>query len=371
MAITRKKAFAASIAILGLAMTGCSSANVGSGDDSGDGAAAQVTVRTTNLLPPSDAQSIMIQWFMDELEKRTDGEVKGEVVHGGALLAGDDTLPGLQQGRADAGNVVQAYFPADLPLQNINTIPVDGDQSARLRSFQATADTSSAWQEELERNGLVLVGYLPNTSSTAVYDADVENLDDVAGLSLRLPSQNESVVWEEFGVEPVFMPTGEVYEAVERGIVNGTSFPMGTQISVGITDVAKTMTPGVGQVGSGPFVFSQRIYDKLSDNAKEVFAELQGEWYDKADEVLAEAEAQACTDFLESGGHVVLWDDADKKRLKEAMPLGVETWKAAAVQAGASEDAADEVWDTFSSSVEELKGTTGYTDGLVACFDQQ
>lgn len=364
MTITRKRVFTASLAILALSLTGCSGAEAG-------GSTATVSLKATNLLPPADAQSEMIQWFMDELEERTDGEVKTEVLHGGALLSGADTLPGIRQGRADAGNVVHAYFPADLPLHNVNTVPVDGDQSARLLAFKETAETVQAWQDELAANDLVLIGFLPNTSSSAAFNAPVESLDDMDGLSMRVPSQNEAVIWEEFGVEPTFMPADEVYESVERGIVDGTFYPMGTQVSTGITDVAKIMTPGVGQSGAGTFAFSQKSFDKLSDDAKDVVAELQSEWYEKADEMLLKYETEACEEFLANGGKIVMWDDAEQRRLADAMPFGAEVWRTAAIDAGASEDAVDEVWETFSGAVAANTGTTGYVDGLAACAAKQ
>src|SRR5690606_41039926 len=83
------------------------------------------------------SSDLMIQWFMDELEKRTGGEVETEVVFGGALVAGNDTLQGLQQGRAEAANLVPAYFPADLPLNNINMVPLKiGRSSCRERAVK-------------------------------------------------------------------------------------------------------------------------------------------------------------------------------------------------------------------------------------------
>lgn len=155
--------------LTGFAVLALGAAACGSPADGGGREGGTVQLSVANLLSPNDVQSEMIQWFMDELEERTDGEVETEVVHGGALLAGNDTLPGIQQGRADGGNVVHAYYPADLPLHSINTVPVDGDQSARLRAFQETADNVEAWQGELEANDLVLIGLLSVTSQAASY----------------------------------------------------------------------------------------------------------------------------------------------------------------------------------------------------------
>lgn len=359
----KKIQVAAGLACVALTAAGCG----GVASSSGSGT---VELRAANLLPPEDAQSEMIQWFMDELEKRSDGEVETEVVHAGGLVAGNDTLPALQQNRAEAGNVVPAYFPAELPLNNVNMVPIaDADQSARLRAFQDLADNVEAWEKEFEDNGLVLVGYLPNTSSTATFNKPVESLDDIDGLKLRVPAQTLAATWEQFGVEPVFMASEEVYESVERGIVNGTTYPMGTQVSTGIAEVTSVITHDVGQNGGSIFAVSKTAYDKLSDDAKDIFAELQGEWYAKADEMLEKYETQACDALLEAGVKVVLWNDADKAKLIDAAGAAVDVWKKEAAK-GAGDEAVDEVWDAYSAAVAEHTGETGYTDGLTACAER-
>lgn len=361
MLVAKKTRFAFGLAALALAASACG--GVAGGDD-GDG----VQLRATNLLPPGGSQSDSIQWFMDELEKRTDGEVKTEVVYGGGLLSGTDTLPGMKQGRADAGNVVPAYFPAELPLNNINMVPITGaDQSARLRALQDLNDNVDAFAEELEKNDLVLIGFLPNASSAVAFNKDVNSLADVDGAKLRIPAQPQSKVWEELGAEPVFMASEEVYEAVERGIVDGVTYPMDTQVANGITDVAKVMAPDVGQNGGSIFALSKTAYDKLSDDSKEVVEELKDEWYAKTDELLTKYEKDACDKFTKSGGKVVLWNEADSKKIAEAAEeIGPSVWKD---EAGKSVDGdtVDEVWDQFSTSLEEHTGETGYSDGLQAC----
>lgn len=365
MFVARKSKIVASLAGLALATTACGGVASG-GNDSGSDAA--IEIRASNLLPPNGSQSDSIQWFMDELESRTDGEVKTDVVYGGALLAGTDTLPGMKQGRAEAGNVVPAYFPAELPLNNVNMVPITGaDQSARLRALQDLNDQVDAFAEEFEKNGLVLIGFLPNASSTVAFNKKVSSLADVNGAKIRTPSQPQSVVWEELGAEPVFMASEEVYEAVERGIVDGVTYPMDTQVANGITEVATYMAPDVGQNGGSIFALSKTAYDKLSDDAKDVVEELKDEWYAKTDELVQQYEQDACDEFVAAGGTVVRWNDEDAKTIQEATEeLADEVW---ASEAGKSVDSAvvDEVWSTYTSSLETHTGETDYTDTMTTC----
>jgi TRAP-type C4-dicarboxylate transport system substrate-binding protein len=365
MHVARKSKIFVGLAAISLAVSACG--GVAGGSSGGDGGGS-VEVRASNLLPPNGAQSDAIQWFMDELESRTDGEVKTDVVYGGALLAGTDTLPGMKQGRAEAGNVVPAYFPAELPLNNVNMVPIAGaDQSARLRALQDLNDQVDAFAEELEAQDLVLIGFLPNASSTVAFNKKVTSLAELKGAKVRTPSQPQSVVYEELGAEPVFMPSEEVYEAIERGIVDGVTYPMDTQVANGITDVAKYLAPDVGQNGGSIFALSKSAYDKLSDDAKDVVEELKGEWYAKTDELLATYESQACEEFTGAGGTVVKWSDADTAKIADAVDnLADEVWATEASKS-ADEAVVDEVWSTYTSSLEEHTGETDYTDAMTTC----
>jgi len=349
------------LAACGLVLSACGGVASSSGD--------AVKIRVTNLLPPNNAQSDMMEWFVEELEARTDGEVEAEITYGGALVSGADTLPGLQQGRAEAGNLVPAYFPAELPLNNLNMVPLpDGSQGTRVRALTQLHDEVDIFTEEFEKNDLVLLGYLPNPSSTVAVSSELASLDDFKGKKIRVPSQPQAAVYSALGAEPVFMASEEVYEAVERKIVDGVSYPMDVQISNGITEVATTLAPDVGQSGGSIFALSKSTYDKLSDDAKDVIAELRAEWAAKSDEVLAASEAEACQTFLDEGGTLVTWTDAEKKRLEEIVNAeSVDVWKDEAAKGGYDADELDELWTTYTDAVDSLESESDYVDVMTTC----
>src|SRR5690554_2658536 len=59
-------------------------------------------------------------WMMDEIEKRTNGELKFETYFSGSLLKVADVFPGLQNGAADmVEGVPSAYNRSDYRLTNV------------------------------------------------------------------------------------------------------------------------------------------------------------------------------------------------------------------------------------------------------------
>lgn len=45
------------------------------------------------------------------------------------------------------------------------------------------------------------------------------------GLKVRVPGGYVADLLGSFGVEPILMPSGEVYEKLSRGVVDGVAFP--------------------------------------------------------------------------------------------------------------------------------------------------
>lgn len=356
----RLSRFLAALSVVVLAISGCEGAASNAG--------GPVEIRAAQVLPPGGSQSDLIAWFMSELEKRTDGRVKTDVTYGGGLLAGTDTLPGLQQARAEAGNVVPAYFPAELPLNNINMVPIAGaDQSARLRALQDLAEKVDAFSQEFEQQDIELIGFLPNNASAVAFGPEVGSLDEVKGLKIRIPAQPSSVVWEELGAKPTFQSSEEVYESVERGIVDGVTYPMDTQVANGITDVAKYMAPDVGENGGSIFAFSKLAYDRLPEQAKQVVEQLKSEWPAKADELMTKYDDDACRKFIDSGGKIVRWSKADRAVMDEAVRrLAPRVWQD---EAALSVDPSivSEVWQQYRDSLARHTGETDYVEGLSTC----
>lgn len=73
-------------------------------------ASAETTISYATYFNSSDPLVKMDLWFMDEVAKRTDGEVVFETYLGGAMLGGPDIYPGLSRGAVDMGMSVPAAF---------------------------------------------------------------------------------------------------------------------------------------------------------------------------------------------------------------------------------------------------------------------
>src|SRR5699024_10532555 len=96
-----------------------------------------------------------------------------------------------------------------------------------------SADTGSRTLWELypdylkeEYKGLHMLALMTHNGGLIhTRDKTVKNIDDMKGLRIRTPSDTISKALTKLGATPVGMPPGEVYEGLQRGVIDGAAFP--------------------------------------------------------------------------------------------------------------------------------------------------
>src|SRR5690606_5674823 len=112
----RSLAPAAGLIALALVATGC---NGGVVSDSADEQTLTVALYTAK----NSSLSQTVAWWANAVTEATDGAVDFNINYDGSLLAADDTLQGVGEGRADMGLVAGIYYESQLPLTSISGVP--------------------------------------------------------------------------------------------------------------------------------------------------------------------------------------------------------------------------------------------------------
>lgn len=331
-----------------------------------------VNLRLSTIVGPTAGISLLMEWFNDELEARTDGKVTSDLSFGGSLLPGPDFLSGVVDGRAEGGLLVPAYFPTEMPLANLIMLPAQGhSQGARPRAMQYMLDNNEAVAAEIEAAGMYIVGMTPNSTQVSVVTERVETVEDYDGLRMRVPGI-PGIGFEAIGVEPAFISAEEVYESLQRGIVDGVTFPWDTHWSQGTYEVGDYIVQdGIGESGMAMHAISLDVWESLDPRVQEIVGELQGEWYDKLEEILLEVDMEACDDYIENGNEIIIFSEEEQEKMFEATnEVMFNKWRDDAVAAGLEEDVVLSVWDEYEAKVLEFNETTEYVDATVACLER-
>lgn len=317
-------------------------------------------------------------WLFEEVEARTDGRVTVEQFNDNSLVTAFETLPAIQDGRADAGFWMHPYNPYEAPLFEVAGLP-----------FQTDSEYAIAWtlwemyqEDELFREDLHAIDMRPiffgfSPSAVTMTTEPTETLADLAGLRLRVVG-DVAEAFRDIGVEPVAADPLEVYESIQRGVLDGSGvWVMEAAAANAIYEVAPHIThSGVGVYTGWGFWMNNSTWESLPPEVQETFDEVTEELiYETGPELYVEGAAESCEQFLDAGGTVTLIAEDEVEAWSDRVLDGlVDRWVDEVVtRKGMSEDEVRAWRDAFLERLEantELAESKGLVPDLVACHEQ-
>lgn len=268
----------------------------------------------------SPESAVFSQAFVDWAERVNElsgGEVSVEPFWLQSLLPATEILPGVRDGRADMGIVGADLYPADLHLGSIVGLPfLTQDAEAHARALIELYDTVPEMKAEYEDMGLKLLHPSAGVGPNLIVGTDnIASIDDLAGQRLRGYGYVIDALGA-IGADPVGMAQPEVYESLQRGVLDATS---GVTLDLGVDvrfhEVADYfIDPGYGQWASGFIVMRLEDYEALSDEAQAAIDQANEEYVDLVVERLVQREDEACATLQEAGTEIVIWDQAETDR---------------------------------------------------------
>src|SRR5690625_2217995 len=103
------------------------------------------TLTFSDYGPNQGVRAKALEWFADQVQERSDGDLKIQFYWGGSLLSGKDTLKGVGDGVADMGTVIGFFTPRELETYNIiGDYPGNGDVWVGLRAMYDFANENKS-----------------------------------------------------------------------------------------------------------------------------------------------------------------------------------------------------------------------------------
>lgn len=300
------KALGAGLAAASLTiMTGCAggaggAGNAGVADPSGDGvrygaskeeyAAALADMTPVTLVYQAGSSSSghtheREKAFAESIEEWSDGKITLDVVWGNAIAPYDEVVEAVADGRIDIGIDIPIYNPSKYPamtdLSTLSAAPATGPllaETANIAAAQEVAWSNDTVLDDLRDKGVeVLVPAEYEFSNALICSEPTTSLADLDGKQVRAGSATDFALIESVGASAVSLQLGEVYEALQRNVVDCAVLSLKIAASQGLLEVAPhVMFPTEGSWGRSstalvastkyaglPLPARQLIFDKL------------------------------------------------------------------------------------------------------------
>ena len=184
-----------------------------------------------------------LQPWVKQVEAATKGRVKLEVYPSQTLVKGIDMWKAASAGTIDIGWCVQSYWPDLTPLSEVISLPALPMKSAEQGSavLWKLYEKFPAIQKEYGAvQPLLLYSATPFflLSSKKV----VKTLEDLKGLKVRIVGVPATEQFKAYGAVPTPMPMPDVYQALDKGVVDSAGVPWEATLAFRLYEVAKNIT---------------------------------------------------------------------------------------------------------------------------------
>lgn len=278
-----------------------------------------ITLKFADFFPATHpAKTALIQEWADRVEAATEGLVKVEVYPGETLIKSSDIYEGVVSNIADVGHSVSGYNPGRLPVLNAMYLGGVEYKSAKVSSYVARDLIQELQPAELEDTQIMFVyGISPGVLMTT---KPVRTLEDLKGLQIRASGTNVKTL-ELLGATPVAMTIGETYEAMSKGVVDGSLLPAEGLKSFKLGEVTKYVTNTSLIYNTVHYVtmnrdvwesFPKGIQDAISQVNQEIFLEAT-EFWDGVNEAGVKYAVE------NNGVEVITLSDEENERWKEKL----------------------------------------------------
>ncbi len=259
-----------------------------------------VNLRFSNQFAPSSGNSIVLDQWCKEVEKRTNGKVKVRYFPGGTLNSPPQAYDSVVQGVVDLANHILGYTAGKFPLSEVLDYPL-GIPSGIVATRMLNEYYKKFKPKEFDEVKIMYFhGQGPGFLHTK--PKPVNKLEDLKGMKIRTFGSNAKLM-TLLGGTPVAMPMQEAYDAISRGVADGLMGGYEPLIGWKIGEVIKYTTEcyGVSYTATFAVVMNKEKWASIPPESQKIIEQVNQEWIEK---------------------HGRLWDQWDKEGKEFSLKRG-------------------------------------------------
>jgi len=326
-----KRTFFAALAVLGVSFTPMVTPSAN--------AQETITLKLSHFLPSSHpTQKDFLEPWAKQLEEKTGGQVKVEIYPAGSAFGHvAKQLDQVRAGVVDISHGLTGIPRGRLPRTLIMDLPflVKTSNAASRTLWQLYTDGDIA----PEYKGLkVLALHAHNAGLIHTRDKQVKTMDDLKGLRLRTPSVAIAMMLEQLGGTPVGLPPTQVYENLQKGVIDGNVFPYEAVHGFKLHEVLNHHLDAKAYTTSFYFVMNEKKYNALPADVRKAIDDISGDvlvnkfgpWWNAWDK-------PGMQDIARKGSSVTTLSDTERARWREALAPMIDAYLKDAESKGVSD----------------------------------
>ncbi|WP_339799460.1 TRAP transporter substrate-binding protein DctP [uncultured Marinobacter sp.] len=266
----------------------------------------------------------------EQLEERSDGRIKLQLFEAGALFKADEIFNAVSRGILEMGTISPSYASNQMSLAGIASgLPFAFRNVWEAAYFHQVLGFEEMLREEAAEHGVYYATDKVYATEMVVKNP-ITSVEDFRKLKIRSSGALQRFLTEA-GAAASFIPGGELYTALDSGIVDGAHWGAAQgAYSMALYEVAKYhVQPGLNIAGTDVIIVSQRALDKLPEDLQELVKEILREqfWF-RTNEYQFKEQVTLAKAIAEEGVQLnVLPDDVQDHMVQVAQKMWEEEGK--------------------------------------------
>ncbi len=263
--------------------------------------------------------------YAELISERTDGEISIEVYPSDQLGKQTQLVEGTLLGTNDmvlTSDAVLSNFVPDVGIINLPFIFRDSDHVRTALDGEVGQDLSAMVEEQ----GAVVVGWWENGFRHITNSRNpIETPEDIEGMKLRVPEGPVFVsTFEALGANPTPISFGELYSALQLGVVDGQENPPAHILTQKFYEVQDYVSRTGHIYLSSPVLINKNLLESLSEEHQNVILETGRELAAVHTSMVLEEEDQQ---WEEIAGYGMEINDVDPAPFIEATASVIEQYR--------------------------------------------
>ncbi|MBZ5749653.1 TRAP transporter substrate-binding protein [Metabacillus rhizolycopersici] len=276
-------------------LSSCS--NTASGDEN------SVTLRLAHNQSETHPVHKSLVEFAKLVEEKTDGSIKVQLYPNGQLGSEREVIELTQTGAIDVAKVSASALESFNDVYSLFSLPYLFDNKDHYYRVM-DSDIAQDIYQTTDKIGFIGLSYYDSgIRNFYTKDKQIMHPDDLKGLKIRVqPSATAIEMIKLMGGAPTPMSFGEVYTAMQSGVIDGSENNETALTDNNHGEVAKQYSYSEHSIVPDILIMSNEKWQELTEEQKQAISEA----------------AKESTAF-----HKIVWDEAIQKAIKDAKEKGV------------------------------------------------
>lgn len=211
---------------------------------------------------------------------RSGGRIDATFYAGGILTPATQMVDSVMTGITDIGFAPTGITPGRFPLTEVMEQPL-GIESASMMTRLSNDFYRSFKPKEFEK--VKVLFFLSASPGLLHTKKPVRRLEDLSGMKVRCLGGNAARVLKALGAVPIIIPTGDTYDALRKGIVNGVVAAWDSLETLKWGDILPyTTVSDYAAIGApGYVVMNKAKWDSLQPDLQKMIDAMSVEYADK------------------------------------------------------------------------------------------